>query len=86
MGGDLYVIAASPVFLKRLRRLGLHTALGEDHVLPDKHSAIATLVPLLDQNTCAACSARIFMECPRSPEEADDASPSDREKAENAGS
>ncbi len=39
IGGDLYVITRAVHFIERLKRLGLNAAIGDDHVLPDKHAA-----------------------------------------------
>ena len=63
IGGDVFVIARAVHFVKRLRRLGLNVAIGDDHVLPDKHYAIKTIVPKLDRSICQTCTARIFHEC-----------------------
>ncbi len=64
IGGDLYVITRAVHFIERLKRLGLNAAIGDDHVLPDKHAAISRIVPVLDRSICAACDKRIFLECP----------------------
>lgn len=67
LGGDLYLVARSQPFIDRLRRLGLLAVIGEDHILPDKHFAVAQIVPTLDPEICRTCEARIFHECARAP-------------------
>jgi len=39
----------------------------DSHVFSSKAAAIATLVPSLDDTTCANCQARIFRECATRP-------------------
>ncbi|RZU00503.1 SulP family inorganic anion transporter [Rivibacter subsaxonicus] len=69
-GGDLYFHRPRPPVMQLWRSTGFLDALGADHVFADKHSAIAAIVPRLDDATCAACTRRIFAECagrPRNP-------------------
>lgn len=64
-GGDLYAVVSAIHLLDRLRRLGLHAVLGEDHIFEDKHTAISQIVPRLSRPTCQTCTVRIFSECAR---------------------
>lgn len=61
--GDLYVVVSSLHFLRRLKRFGLESAIGGDHIFTDKHTAIAAIVPRLSLDVCRQCTARIFVEC-----------------------
>jgi SulP family sulfate permease len=67
LGGDLYFHRPRPQVLAMWRRTGFLARLGEDHVFPDKHRAIATIVPLLDDAVCARCTVRLFEECAMRP-------------------
>ncbi len=66
-GGDLYFHRPRPPVLDLWRRAGFLDALGADHVFPDKHRAIAAIVPRLDPQICAQCRARVFHECAQQP-------------------
>ncbi len=63
LGGDLYFHRPRPQVLALWRRTGFLDRLSAGHVFPDKHSAIASIVPLLDDAVCAACTVRLFDEC-----------------------
>ena len=63
MGGDLYFHRPRPEVLQMWRRLGFLERLGEDHIYPDKRTAIAQIYARLDPAVCASCPARIFREC-----------------------
>jgi SulP family sulfate permease len=63
LGGALYFHRPRPQVLALWRRSGFLQRLGEDHVFPDKRSAIATIVPTLDPQVCACCTKRVFEEC-----------------------
>lgn len=63
MGGDLYFHRPRPEVLNMWRRTGFLNRLGEDHVFPDKATAIASIYARLDAPTCMGCTARIFREC-----------------------
>ena len=63
MGGDLYFHRPRPEVLRMWRRLGFVDRLGEDHIFPDKRTAIAQIYQRLDPDICAGCTARIFQEC-----------------------
>ena len=66
-GGDLYFHRPRPPVLALWRRTGFDARLGADHLFPDKHRAIASIVPRLDDAVCAACQVRLFDECSQRP-------------------
>lgn len=66
-GGDLYFHRPRPEVIKVWQAGGFLERLGEDHLFPDKRSAIAAIVPRLDGAVCARCTARVFEECARQP-------------------
>jgi SulP family sulfate permease len=69
MGGDLYFHRPRPEVLEMWRRTGFLDRLGEDHVFPDKATALHAIYARLDRGICAGCQARIFWECqPDSPQ------------------
>ena len=49
------------------RKSGFLQRLGEDHIFASKRSAIAAIVPRLDPDICARCTARVFVECAGQP-------------------
>lgn len=63
MGGDLYFHRPRPEVLAMWRRTGFLERLGEDHVFPDKATALSSIYARLDRSICAGCKARIFWEC-----------------------
>jgi SulP family sulfate permease len=65
--GGLYFHRARPEVLATWRASGFIGRLGEDHLFPDKRSAIAAIVPRLDGEICARCTARVFEECAGQP-------------------
>ena len=67
MGGDLYFHRPRPQVSQTWRRTGFAERLGADHVFADKHSAIAAIVPRLDDEICRGCSVRLFEECTERP-------------------
>ena len=67
LGGDLYFHRPRPQVLAFWRRTGFLQRLGPGQVFPDKHSAIATIVPRLDAAVCAGCRVRLFDECANRP-------------------
>ena len=77
-GGSFHVQAKQVAAIKRLDRFHVSEALSTEHVHTSKGDAIAEIVPTLDQDICAACTARIFRECPPPPEDF----LTDQEKAE----
>ncbi|WP_323765758.1 SulP family inorganic anion transporter [Marinovum sp.] len=62
-GGDFHIIAIFPGMLRRLARLGVLKALGEDNLHGGKSGAIAAAVPTLRDDICRDCSLRVFSEC-----------------------
>lgn len=66
-GGDLYFHRPRPQVLALWQRTGFLGRLGPDNVFADKRTAIARIVPLLDDATCARCSVRLFEECGERP-------------------
>lgn len=73
LGGALYFHRPRPQVLALWQRTGFLQRLGEDHVFPDKHSAIAAIVPQLDDAVCRGCKRRVFEECAWRPGAAIDA-------------
>ena len=67
LGGDLYFHRPRPPVLALWQRTGFLQRLGAGHVFADKHQAIATIVPLLDNAVCAGCTVRLFDECAARP-------------------
>jgi SulP family sulfate permease len=67
MGGDLYFHRPRTQVLDTWRRSGFIDRLGPGHVFESKPEALATIVPLLDDDICARCTARIFDECAQRP-------------------
>jgi SulP family sulfate permease len=64
IGGDLYFHRPRPAVMELWERSGFLDDIGRDHIFPDKHSAIATIVPRLDPGVCARCPVRLFHESP----------------------
>jgi SulP family sulfate permease len=69
-GGVLYLSSAKEQADQVLKRGNFDKIIGVDHIFSRKEEAIQAIVPLLDHETCATCSARIFQECPESKLEA----------------
>lgn len=67
MGGDLHFHRPRPPVVDLWRRCGFLESLGPGHIHADKHSAIASIVPRLDDATCARCKVRVFFECAQRP-------------------
>jgi SulP family sulfate permease len=67
MGGELYFHRPRQQVLDTWRRSGFVDRLGPDHIFDSKPEALATIVPRLDDEVCARCSARIFDECAQRP-------------------
>ena len=65
MGGDLYFHRPRPEVMAMWRRTGFLQRLGEDHIFPDKATALHAIYARLDRAVCAGCQARIFWECSR---------------------
>jgi SulP family sulfate permease len=73
-GGDLYFHRPRSRVEQDWRRAGFLSRLGEDHVFPSKAAAIRAIYQRLDQNICAQCQARCFLECGATRASADPAS------------
>ncbi len=67
MGGDLYFHRPRPQVLQVWKRSGFIDRVGEGHIFDSKRVAIGTIVPLLDDDICARCTARVFDECRQRP-------------------
>lgn len=65
-GGSFHLLVKSPRSLTKLARFRVVKHLGTDHIHLTKTDAISEVVPTVDQNRCANCTARIFRECPSS--------------------
>jgi SulP family sulfate permease len=65
IGGDLYFHRPRPSVTETWQRTGFIDELGRDHIYPDKRTAIAAIVPLLDAGICGRCTVKLFEECPR---------------------
>ena len=63
MGGDLYFHRPRPQVLSVWKRSGFIDRIGRDHIFASKRSAIATIVPRLEDDICASCTVRVFDEC-----------------------
>lgn len=63
MGGDLYFHRPRPQVMAVWQRGGFLDRLGPNHIFASKRDAIATIVPQLEDEICARCTARIFDEC-----------------------
>ncbi|MFY9513728.1 MAG: SulP family inorganic anion transporter, partial [Rubrivivax sp.] len=66
-GGDLYFHRPRPEVLQTWQRRGFLDRMGTGHVFDDKRTAIATIVPRLDDAICARCTLRVFEECAARP-------------------
>ncbi|QTQ38759.1 SulP family inorganic anion transporter [Aromatoleum petrolei] len=67
-GGGLYFHRPRPRVVDAWRRSGLHQELlGGRHIFASKADALAHIVPTLDPDICARCTARIFLECAKMP-------------------
>ena len=58
MGGDLYFHRPRPEVMAMWRRTGFLQRLGEDHIFPDKATALHAIYARLDRAVCAGCQAR----------------------------
>ncbi len=64
MGGALYFHRPRARVVAVWERTGFLERLGKDRVFDSKHDALASIVPSLDPQICARCTARTFLECP----------------------
>jgi SulP family sulfate permease len=63
-GGRLHITTRLPSEVERLLQTGIVETIGPDALHESKGSAISAIVPGLDPAVCAACTTRIFRECP----------------------
>lgn len=66
-GGGLYLAAMKPPVVEMLDRSGALATLGAGHLFERKADALAAILSRLDAATCAACTARVFDQCPPAP-------------------
>ncbi|AXI49275.1 SulP family inorganic anion transporter (plasmid) [Sulfitobacter sp. SK012] len=66
-GQDYHLIASHKSSLNALRRMHVTSVLGADHLHFTKSDAIAAAVEKADDDICAKCTARIFLECAGKP-------------------
>ncbi|MBV0934267.1 SulP family inorganic anion transporter [Marinobacterium weihaiense] len=64
MSGDILFSSLKGTVMDELKRTGALTLLGEQRFHDTPRSAIAELIPRLDQDRCASCTKRIFGDCP----------------------
>lgn len=62
-GGSFHLQTTTPRTISKLGRFKVMEALTKHHIHLSKGEAIAEIVPLLDVDICANCTARIFHEC-----------------------
>ncbi len=67
MGGGLYFHRPRPPVLAAWQRSGFIERLGREQLFADKRSAIAAIVPRLDDAICRRCRVRAFEECAARP-------------------
>ncbi|OHA84085.1 MAG: sodium-independent anion transporter [Candidatus Yonathbacteria bacterium RIFCSPLOWO2_01_FULL_47_33b] len=64
-GGDLFLTNLSTKTLEALESSGHIEKIGRANIFRSKNEALKTIVPLLSQDICSTCPARIFRECPK---------------------
>ncbi|PSL16123.1 SulP family sulfate permease [Marinobacterium halophilum] len=64
MNGDILISSLKGTVMDELKRTGALKILGEQRFHETPQSAIAELIPRLDQDRCATCTKRIFGDCP----------------------
>lgn len=67
LDGKLMISSLKGTVLDELERSGALDALGREHFFETPKTALAALIPMLDQDRCANCSVRIFADCPAPP-------------------
>ena len=67
-GGSMHLVTRTPKTIAKLARFKVMRGLGKDHIHLNKGAAISHIVPTLDPEICASCTARIFLECPPPPQ------------------
>ncbi len=63
LGGGLVLLAVQPGAWLMLERSGYVAEHGKDGIVAHKGEALRRVYPLLDNEICRACSARLFEEC-----------------------
>lgn len=66
-GRELHLIAVAAPTLRILRRLGVERAIGGQKIHSHKTDAIAEAVRRADDEICAGCRLRVFLECASKP-------------------
>ncbi len=66
-GRDMFLCSLKAEVLEMLKRGMCLKRLGGEHIFASEGQAIAHMVPRLDPERCACCSARVFRECARMP-------------------
>ena len=67
-GGKLYFCALRLQVRNFLERGGYKEAIGEDAFFETKEEAISAIYTLLNEDKCAVCEQRIFLECNKAKE------------------
>jgi SulP family sulfate permease len=62
-GGSFHLQTTTPRTINKLGRFHVMKSLTKHHIHLSKGEAIAEIVPMLDEDICANCTARIFHEC-----------------------
>lgn len=62
-GGSFHVVALFPPLLECLRRFHVIEEIGEDHLHASKGDALAAILTDIDDDVCASCTKRIYLEC-----------------------
>lgn len=63
-GGSFHLQTRTPRTISKLARFRVMRSLTKQRIHLSKGDAIAEIVPMLDPAVCAACTARVFKECP----------------------
>lgn len=66
-GGSFHLMTRTPKLIRKLARFKVMRELTKRRIHLSKHDGIAEIVPLLDPEKCATCTARIFRECAQRP-------------------
>ena len=62
-GGDFHIVAIYGATLAALRSMHVLDVLGEDNLHMTKGDALAAVAGQVDQDICATCRLRVFLEC-----------------------
>jgi SulP family sulfate permease len=66
-GGGLYLAVRYPPIRRQLSQFHVPQAIGRERIFRRKMEMIPVVVSSLDQDICATCTTRIFLECPQAP-------------------